>query len=208
MRIGSFGVCALLAIQMASAQNAQPAAASPPPTEASVKRLFEVMHTTTLLDSYIAQLDQTMQASLREALKGQSLNTEQQQIIDDMRGEYMEMLRKEIEWSSIEPTLIEVYRRTFSAEEVDDIIRFYSSPSGQAVVTKLPVAMQQISQLMRQRVVELTPKLMQLQADTKAALERAAQRAKEAQATPPQASGPASTSPAGQPGSTPPPPPH
>jgi uncharacterized protein len=180
MRIMVIGACALLAMQAANAQDAQPA-------EATIKRLFEVMHTRTLLDSYVAQMDRTMQASTRQALKGTQLNAEQQQILDDMRGELVGMLREQLDWSTLEPILIDVYRRTFSTAEVNGMVEFYSSPTGQAVVTKMPVAIQQMMQAMQQRVSTLMPKIMQLQKETDAALLRAAKRAQGGQTAPPAA---------------------
>lgn len=202
MRTLVAALIAALALHAAGAQEVQP-------SEASVRQLFEVMHTRTLLDSYIGQMDQTIQASMRQALKDTQLNAEQRQILDDMRGELVGMLKEELDWSSLEPQLIEVYRRTFSAAEVQAMVRFYSSPTGRAVITKLPVAMQQMMQFMQQRVSTLIPKIAQMQKETDAALKRAAQRQTPEQ-TPapepsPQLSPPPSVSPGGQPEPAPPP---
>jgi uncharacterized protein len=194
MRIVLLGACALLALQTASAQDTQP------PSEAAVKQLFEVMHTQTLLDGYIGQVDQMMQQSMRQALKGAQVNAEQQQILDDMRGEFIGLFKEQLNWSSLEPTVIDVYRRTFSAAEIEGMRKFYSSPTGQAVVTKLPVAMQQMMQAMQQRMVTLMPQIAQLQKDTAAALERAAKRNENAPVT-----SPPSTSESASPGAPSPP---
>jgi uncharacterized protein len=201
MRIMLLGACALLAMQMAGAQDTQP------PSEAAVKRLFELMHTRTLLDGYLGQVDQMMQQSMRQALKGTQVNAEQQQILDDMRGELVGLLKEQLNWSNLEPTMIDVYRRTFSAAEVEGMRQFYSSTTGQAVVTKLPVAVQQMMQTMQQRMSTLMPQIVQLQKDTAAALERAAKRNENAPVTsPPSMPESASPGPASPPSPSPQPP--
>jgi hypothetical protein len=187
MRFVLLVVLAVLAFQAGAApQDARP-------TEDSVNRLFEVMHTSQFLDNYLAQVDTMMRSSMRQALHGEQLNAEEQQIMEDMSSELASLVRHEVSWESMRPVMVEVYRNTFSQHEVDDMLKFYRSPSGQAVVAKLPAATQQATQTMQQHVSTLMPKIMQLQRDTVAALKRAQERAASSSAqsaSPPQPSPP------------------
>jgi hypothetical protein len=188
MKILSVAWLAALALQPAYANESQP-------SEQSVKRLFEVMHTSQLLDTYAAHIDTAMRASLRQGPEWVQLNAEQRQILEDANTELTALIQHEIGWESVRPMMIEVYRNTFSAHEVEEMVKFYQSPAGQAVISKLPAAMAQAMQAMQERVSSLTPKLGQLQRETLAALERAQSRAAQAQTLPPsaQASGPAAS---------------
>jgi uncharacterized protein len=167
-----------LVVQSAAAHEAAP-------TEGSIRQLFQVMHTSALLDAYVAQMDQTVHASMRQSVQGATLNAEEQQILDDMSGEMIEMLRQELNWASLEPLMIAVYRRSFTQQEVDGMLKFYGSPLGQSVITKQPLAMQQMVQAMQQRVSALQSRVAQLQSETAAALKRAADRAAAATSQPP-----------------------
>ena len=169
------------------------------PTEESVNQLFAVMHTSELLDSYVTQIELAMRTSMHQRMQGAQLNPEQQQIMADMGAELVGLLKQEVNWESMRPMMVEVYRNTFSQREVDDMLKFYQSPSGQAVISKLPAAMKQATQAMQEHVSTLTPKIMQLQKDTLAALKRAQERAASSaplQPAPPQS--PALQSPAPQ----------
>jgi len=159
----------MLAVQPAFAGIAKP-------TAESVNQLFAVMHTSELLDDYVTQIELAMRTSMRQRMQGAQLNPEQQQIMADMGAELVGLLRQEVNWESMRPMMVEVYRNTFSQREVDDMLKFYRSPSGQAVVSKLPAAMKQATQAMQEHVSTLTPKIMQLQKDTAAALKRAQER--------------------------------
>lgn len=186
MKILSVAWLAALALQPALANDTKP-------SEQSINRLFEVMHTSQLLDTYAAQIDAAMRASLRQGPEWEQLNTEQQQILDDMSTEVTSLIKHEISWESVRPMMVEVYRNTFSVHEVDEMVKFYQSPAGQAVISKLPAAMSQAMQAMQEHVNSLTPKLAQLHRETLAALKRAHNRTTDSAALPPsaQASDPA-----------------
>ena len=59
----------------------------------------------------------------------------------------------------MEDVYLQVYRETFTQEEITSIIAFYSSPAGKAMVEKVPVAMQKAGTLMQARIGPMTQKL-------------------------------------------------
>ena len=160
-------VFAVFASQAAPAQAAKP-------SEASVRQLFEVMHSSKLLDAYMTQIDTTVRASMQQALAGQQLNPKQQKILDDMGRQIGSLVKAELNWPAIEPLMIDVYRNTFSQHEVDGMLAFYRSEAGQAVIAKLPTAMQLSMTGIQSHAQALTPKIVQLEKDTAAQLKAAA----------------------------------
>jgi hypothetical protein len=44
----------------------------------------------------------------------------------------------------------DIYARHFSAEEIDDLLRFYSSPTGKKILVKLPIIMNESMDMGRQ----------------------------------------------------------
>ena len=187
MRFVVVALLAVLALQPALAQEAKA-------SEESVKRLFEVMHTSQMLDSIITQMDASMRAGMGAALRGQPLSPDQQKIIDQMRSRVLALVKDELNWPSMQPAMVEVYRNTFSQHEVDDMLKFYGSATGQAVVAKLPLAMQRATDSMRQRIRDLAPKIAQLQKEAMSQLKAASDS-------------PQSPSPSGQPPQSAQPPP-
>ena len=94
------------------------------------------------------------------------------------------IIREALDWSKVEPLLVEAYRNTFTQEEVDAMLKFYTSPVGQSVGAKLPAASQQTMQLMQQRMREIIPQIAAVQKD-------AAERIKAAAGSPAAAAQPA-----------------
>jgi hypothetical protein len=159
-------VFAVFASQAALAQDAKP-------SEASIRQLFEVMHSSKLLDAYVTQIDATVRASMQQAFAGQQPTPKQQKIMDELGHNIASLVKEELNWATFEPMMMEVYRNTFSQHEVDGMLTFYRSEAGQAVIAKLPTAMQQTMTSMQSHVKTLTPKIVQLERDTAAQLKAA-----------------------------------
>lgn len=136
-----------------------------PPSDESLRQLFEATHASRMLDNLLSTFDTGMQAGMREALKGAKPNARQQQIIADMRAQIVAEFRSTLSWQKLEPIYLDIYRRNFTQQEVNDMLAFYRTPSGRAVVDKMPTAMQQASQAAQSMLPQLVQHLKQIQSD-------------------------------------------
>jgi hypothetical protein len=154
------------------------------PSDASIKQLLEAMHSKTVLESYMTQVQSTVRDSMQQAGAGQQLNAKQQKFIDDFQTKVVDMVRGQLNWADVEPGILEVYRKSFSQSEVDGMLKFYRTPVGQSVIEKMPLVTQQSMASVQGRMKTITPKVVQLQKDT-AAQVRAAADPQPARSAPP-----------------------
>ena len=175
MRVSLLVLVAVFALQPAFAQN-------PQPSEKSVLQLLQLMHTHQVFQDAGAQLDATMSKSMKAAMPMQ-LNPEQQKIFDEYQAKVVAIIRESLNWSTLEPTLVQAYQNTFTQEEVNAMLKFYDSPLGQSVGAKLPVVNQQMAELTQQRVRDVIPKIVETQKEMGQRLKAAASAAP-AQASP------------------------
>lgn len=145
-------------------------AADSKPSEQSIKQLLAVTETHKLLDGMMNQIDGMMENSMRQALQGKSLAPDQQKAFDNMRAKSVALLKQELSWDSLEPFYIRMYRDSFTQEEINGMLAFYKTPSGQAVIKKMPAVMQGAMVEMQKRMGTLMPKLQQIQKETLAEL--------------------------------------
>ena len=117
-------------------------AADSVPTEASVRELLVATHGQKMVDEIIPQMDAMMQKGLAEALKGQTISPAAQKMIEQNRASTMAMMKEELAWSKLEPIYMRVYQKSLTQEEVNGIIAIYKTPAGQAMITKMPIIMQ------------------------------------------------------------------
>ena len=166
MRVRLLALVATLALQPALAQGSQP-------SEKSVLQLLQMMHTHQIMENGWARMDEVMRSSMKAATHGQ-LNAEQEKIRDESRARMVAIMKEELDWSNVEPLLVQAYQRTFTQEEVNAMLKFYDSLVGQSVGAKLPTVNQQMSQLTQQRTQDLILKLVAAQKDMAERLKAAA----------------------------------
>ena len=59
----------------------------------------------------------------------------------------------------MKPLYVQLYRDTFEQEEVDGLLAFYASPTGQAFVNKMPMVMQKSMALSQSLMQSIIPKM-------------------------------------------------
>ena len=65
----------------------------------------------------------------------------------------------------MKPAYVDIYAENFTEPQLDDILAFYRSPTGQVLVEKLPALTAQAMQIAQSRVEELQPQVKQLTDD-------------------------------------------
>jgi len=140
------------------------------PSEASIQELLQLTNASRLMEASAAQVDAALQSSMQAVLKDQAITPEVQALLDEMRQKAVALVRRELRWEVFEPQLIDIYRRSFTQEEMDGMLDFYRSPAGRAVVAKLPLVMQSSMHAMQQVMERLTPELAKLQQETAASI--------------------------------------
>lgn len=138
----------------------------------------------------VARLDQTSAQIMKQALAmtspamierltGVKLPPGQQQAFGEFQGKVQVIVFRALSWDQLEPEYAKLYAGAFTEEQLDDLIAFYKSPTGQATLDKLPVLMKQSSEMAQQRMIAVMPQIQQLAKDYCAAQQKAkAQQAK------------------------------
>lgn len=139
--------------------------ADAPPSDASILQLLEVMQAQKLVDSMTGQLNGMMLKSAEQANGGSPLSAEEQKIVERGVGRLSDLIQQQISWPQLEPMMIDIYRKSFSQKEVDDLSVFYRSPSGEAVTQKMPAVMQQSMAASQAKMQAIVPQMHQIDAD-------------------------------------------
>ena len=150
-----------------AAENQPPPAnaASNPPSEASIKELLELAQARKLVDSVMKQMDTLMLQTIQQATQGQDIPPKVQKDIDKRQAEVVALLKDLLEWSKLEPMYVRIYQKTFTQQEVDGMIAFYKTPAGQAVISKMPTAMQNTMDEMQQMMTPVMQRMQRMQQD-------------------------------------------
>lgn len=134
-----------------------------PASESSIKQLLTVMQAQKLVDGMRAQFDSLMNNAVQQALQGKAPTPKQQQAIANMKNRMVAIMQGELAWEKLEPMYLRLYKESFSEEEVAGMLAFYKTPTGQAVIYKMPVLMQQTMLEVQKMFSGMTPKMQKVQ---------------------------------------------
>ena len=150
--------------------------ADSPPSEASIKELLEVAQARKLIDSVMAQMDELMKQTIYQATQGREIPPKVQKDIDKRQEEVIGLMKELLDWKKLEPMYVRIYQKTFSQPEVDGMLAFYKTPAGQAVIAKMPAAMQNTMNEMQQMMTPVMQKMQRMQQDVVAEMKAASQK--------------------------------
>ncbi|EIL96641.1 DUF2059 domain-containing protein [Rhodanobacter thiooxydans] len=120
------------------------AAAAVAPSEQQVRDLFKVMR----VEQTLGQMNTQMAAQMRQELP--CVPTEYWQGFVDGDGA-----------TAVAQRMVPVFQRHFSGEEIEGLLKFYRSPLGQKVLTEMPAAMAEATQVGQQWGQERTRTMLQ-----------------------------------------------
>lgn len=145
---------------------ATPFACAAPPTDTQVDKLLTVMRAQKTVEAMVPQVQASQQQMVEQMLAGQSLTPAQQARLDGIIYKSNAQMLAMLSWSRMQPLYRDIYRQSFSAEDMQAMIDFYGSPSGQNLLDKMPQLMQNTMAAMQDLMV---PMLQRMQTDIEAA---------------------------------------
>jgi hypothetical protein len=144
------GLCLVLATGAA----AQQAASDMPASKEDVQRYLDVMHyremTTKMIEVMSKSTDQTLH---EQYLKNkEKLPTDFEARINKEWDDFL----KNFPFDEIFQAMVPVYQKHFTKGEIDNMVAFYLSPTGQKLLKEMPAitaeAMQSMMPIMQQRI--------------------------------------------------------
>jgi uncharacterized protein len=108
------------------------------------------------MDGFITQ-------TMQQATKGQKISPKVQKDIDRGRSETMAAMKEVLSWEKLEPMYTRIYQKSFTQGEVDGMIGFYKTPTGQAVLNKMPLVLQTTMTEMQGMMQPMIQRVQQMQ---------------------------------------------
>jgi hypothetical protein len=116
-----------------------------------------------MVDTMNSQMQNMLKNSMQAATQGQKVTPQVQKEIDQIEQEMNSEMKEVLNWSKLESMYIRVYQKSFTAQEVDGMIAFYKTPTGQALLTKMPVVLQNTMNEVQQMIMPMVQRLQQKQ---------------------------------------------
>jgi uncharacterized protein len=132
---------------------------------AKVKELISVMHMDRMMDQMLEAIKGQTEQAMQQRPGADSMTPEQKKIETDYQAKALQIVIDSMGWKAIEPQFVTLYAQNFTEDEIDGMVTFYKSPTGQAVLNKMPQLMTSTMQLTQSLMVDVQPKLNALRED-------------------------------------------
>ncbi|WP_305805037.1 DUF2059 domain-containing protein [Stenotrophomonas sp. YIM B06876] len=160
MRATRFRFSTLLLLALATGGIAPALAAAP--TDGDINRLLAASRAQTMLDAMLPQMEAMQQQQFAQFSAQQQLTGEQQAQLQRIQQRTRQTVRQALSWAQLRPMYVDLYKQSFSKEDVLAMAEFYESPAGQSLLDKTPALMQN---LMLAIQTKMQPLLVDLQKD-------------------------------------------
>lgn len=133
------------------------AALAAPATDASVEKLLAVTKVEAMSDAIGGQMDR-MKAQLKESLgAGKSEDAKMKALNKEIDEATQEFKKENVTFASFKADIVKLYKESWSEEEINDLIKFYETPTGKKSIETAPMMMQKTMNLVQGRLQERFP---------------------------------------------------
>jgi hypothetical protein len=124
----------------------------------NVEQLFQLMKTDSIVEQIYTQTNQVLENM------GQQMGVKEseQEGFQKHLQEMMTLIKQEVNWEKMKEPMIAIYLEHYSEKEIKDMIAFYKTETGQSMIKKMPMVMQDSMQLSQKIMQDLSPKLIEL----------------------------------------------
>jgi hypothetical protein len=133
-----------------------------------IDELVEVMNMDAMVDSMYAQVEGMMQnMSVQMGVK-----PDEKAIFDKYYADMTKVLKTKMSWQKMQPMMINLYDKQFTEQEISDMLAFYKTESGQAILKKMPQVMQESMQMSQALVQDAMPEIQAIAGELGEALKQ------------------------------------
>jgi uncharacterized protein len=156
-------LAAAIILAMCGYVGAQQNPADAPATKEEIQKYLQVMHSRDMMTKMVDAMSKPMHEMMHEQyLKGKDrlpadFEARMNKMMDDMM--------KSFPWDEMLEAMVPVYQKHLTKGDVDALVAFYSTPTGQKLIKEMPEitaeAMQQMMPLMRKSIDAMTQRMQE-----------------------------------------------
>lgn len=126
------------------------------PSDQSIQQLFKVMNiekiTLETIQHIKPQIAEQADQMVKMVVKHDKLSDKEQKVSNQIADQMYKQTLTFISWKELQPIYTQVYKETYTQEEVQAQIDFYSTPTGQSILNKTPIVTQKTMVMMNGRI--------------------------------------------------------
>jgi hypothetical protein len=114
------------------------------------------------MQQMLGMIVQQMKSGMIQQLTGMKIPPEMEKPMAEFQDKVGAMIAGAMSWDKLQPQYVKLLADAYTDEELDDIIAFYRSKSGQSMVSKAPQLMTKGAEIAQGQIATVTPELQKL----------------------------------------------
>ncbi|MFA6102880.1 MAG: DUF2059 domain-containing protein [Victivallaceae bacterium] len=124
------------------------------------EKLLDTMKISAAMTRSLDMMKKMQLDIMSNRLKGKDL-----QNMEELNRAMMELVTRELSWEKLKAPIVNIYAESFTAEELDAMVKFYESPIGKKLMDKQPEMQQKTMKLMQSIMMKLLPEMEKVAKD-------------------------------------------
>lgn len=133
---------------------------------AKIHEFFRITKMGELTDHTMTVTLTQVTSRITGRLAGAQLTPSQRRQVEEVTVKIRNLITTSLSWEKLEPEYTKLYADAYTEQQIDDLIAFYKTPTGQAVIEKTPMLTQRASEIARQHLAAAMPQLKQVSDDS------------------------------------------
>lgn len=132
--------------------------------QAKAAQLITLLKIDSIMQQQVARIQQAIKSQSTDVTRSADSTPEQQKLSTDYLAQ-IQTLSADISWEKARAGVEKSYADAFTEPELDNIVAFYKTPSGQALVNKTAELSGKVNEAIRAQIEATRPKLQQATKD-------------------------------------------
>lgn len=128
---------------------------------AKAAQLVLMLHSDRMVEQSLDAIMKQVSAAA-VSVTGPDPSPERKARTDTFEKNISQLLNQQLSWKALQPTLTDLYAKTFTEQQLDAYLAFYKTPAGTFLIEHLPTIDASISQIARSRLEALRPQMNQM----------------------------------------------
>jgi hypothetical protein len=141
---------------------ASPAFADDASKTAKVEEFLKLAKMDDALRQGLALASNQIKSGMLQQMTGTKLSPEQEKRMGEFQDKVTALVSSALSWEKMKPSYVQLYADAYTEPQLDDILAFYRSPSGQAMVAGNSSLMTKTSAIAQKQLAEVMPELQKL----------------------------------------------
>ena len=129
------------------------------PSTESIDELMRLTKADKVLESVAPLIEGQMRAGIESSIGSKPMTADQKKFMESFVAKMVVVVKDELNWNNFKDINLQIHRETYTQGEVDGMIAFYKTPTGQAMIAKMPLMLQKTMGLMQQRMGPMIQKM-------------------------------------------------